>query len=68
MAEGVRAEVEAAAAELGIELVPWQVDLGVRVVEGGQFFAVGGRGVGRATVMRVVDKVREDRADSPGES
>lgn len=51
--------IDEAAEALGIKLLPWQRDLGQRILDGEQVVMVGGRRAGRMTLKRVVDKARE---------
>lgn len=48
-----------AAEALGIELLPWQRDIGQRILDGERVVVPGGRRVGRATLRRVVAEARE---------
>lgn len=50
--------IEDAAAALGIDLLPWQRDVGQRILEGEQVMMVSGKRAGRATLLRVLDKAR----------
>jgi len=55
---GLEERVSAYAAELGVDLLPWQVDVAVRLLSGDTFMMPWGRLQGRRTVMRIVDGVR----------
>ena len=50
--------IEDAAAALGIELLPWQREIGQRILDGEHVVMAGGRRAGRATLRRVLDKAR----------
>lgn len=51
--------IDEAAEALGIKLLPWQRDLGQRILNGEQVVMVCGRRAGRATLRRVVAKAQE---------
>ena len=51
--------IDEAAEALGIKLLPWQRDVGQRILNGEQVVMVGGRRTGRATLRRVVAKAQE---------
>ncbi len=51
--------IDEAAEALGIKLLPWQRDLGQRILNGEQVVMVGGRRTGRATLRRVAAKAQE---------
>lgn len=51
--------IDEAARSLGIDLLPWQRDVGQRILNGETVITVGGRRAGRATLKRVIDKARE---------
>lgn len=55
--------VDAAAAEMGLRLLPWQRDAAIAAVEGKPFILVGGKQCGRTTVLQVVERARGLRAD-----
>lgn len=55
---GLEERVSAYAAELGVDLLPWRVDVAVRLLSGDTFMMPWGRRQGRRTVMRIVDGVR----------
>lgn len=48
------ANIRAAAARLDIELLPWQVDAAVAILEGRA--VVFGKSVGRRTIMRIIEE------------
>ncbi|QUE25341.1 hypothetical protein SEA_FIZZLES_47 [Microbacterium phage Fizzles] len=51
-------KVDAAAAHLGLELMPWQRAVAVGAITGQELVLEGGRRAGKATVKRVVDEIR----------
>lgn len=46
--------IEEVAAELGVDLLPWQREVGQRLLDGERVYMVGGRCAGRATLKRVL--------------
>lgn len=51
--------IDEAADALGVELLPWQREVGQRILGGERVAMVGGRRAGRATLRRVVAKAQE---------
>lgn len=58
--------IDEAAEALGVELLPWQREVGQRILDGERVVMVGGRRAGRATWRRVVAKARESDDSSSG--
>lgn len=54
--------IEEVAAELGVDLLPWQREVGQRLLDGERVYMVGGRRAGRATLKRVL-RHASDRED-----
>lgn len=52
--------IDEAAKELGVELLPWQREVGQRILNGERVAMVGGRCAGRTTLRRVVNHARGD--------
>lgn len=57
-----------AAEALGIVLLPWQREVGQRILAGEQLVMLGGRRAGRATVLRVVDHAHTPGVQTRGQS
>lgn len=47
--------IDEAADALGIELLPWQRDVGQRILDGERVVMVGGKKAGRMTLRAVID-------------
>lgn len=56
--------IDEAAEALGVDLLPWQREIGQRILDGERVVMSGGRRVGRATLRRVLAKATE----SPGQA
>lgn len=61
-------ELREFASQLGIELSPWQVEVGERMLAGDDEALPGGRRVGRATLRRVVRECVAAPNQSDGDS
>jgi len=51
--------IDEAAELLGLELLPWQREVGQRILNGERVVMVGGHSAGRATLRRVLSKAQE---------
>jgi ABC-type phosphate/phosphonate transport system ATPase subunit len=57
---GVAVTIDEAAEALGVELLPWQREVGKRILNGERVAMVGGRRAGRTALRRVVNHARGD--------
>lgn len=57
--------IDDAAEALGIELFPWQREIGQRVLDGERVVLVGGRRGGRTVLRRVIAKAEELNPQTP---
>lgn len=48
--------IDEAAASIGVDLLPWQRDVGQRILDGERVVMAGGKRAGRATLKRVLDR------------
>lgn len=53
-----------AARELGVELLPWQREVGERILAGERIVMVGGKRAGRATLRRVIDRAASHEGEA----
>lgn len=57
--------VDAAAAKMGLRLLPWQREAAIAALEGRPLALVGGKQCGRNTVLEVIKRVRGPEAGEP---
>lgn len=69
MSTETRMTIDEAAEALGVDLLPWQREIGQRILDGERVVMTGGRRAGRATLRRVLAKATESPdQDQPNRS